>query len=74
VCVRARAWVGGVTGRACVRVALLIQHAKLVRHNVTSFVAPLAPLLISTLSHNRDDFQEKGTYTKHLLIFSTTLV
>ena len=33
------------------RVALLIQHAKRMRHIVTAFVAPLAPPHFSTLSH-----------------------
>ena len=43
---------------ACVRVALLIQHATHVRHIVTSFVASLAPAHFSSLSSKRHDFQK----------------
>ena len=35
---------GRVHARACVRAALLIQHATRMRYSVTSFVAPLAQL------------------------------
>jgi hypothetical protein len=48
---------GRVHARA--RVALLIQHAKRLRHIVTSFVAPLAPPRFSTLSHKRQEFLKK---------------
>jgi hypothetical protein len=41
----------------CMRPALLIQHATSMNHTVTSFVAPLAPLYFSTLSHKRHDFR-----------------
>ena len=62
--VRARAW-------ACARVTLLIQHATRMRHVVTSFVAPLAPPYLSTLSH----FREKATEHKmRILILSTNFL
>jgi hypothetical protein len=41
---------------ACERVALLIQHAKRVRHIVSSSLAFLAAPHFSTLSHKRRDF------------------
>ena len=43
----------------CVRVVLLIQYAIRMRHIITSFVTPLAPPYISTLSHKRHDFRKK---------------
>ena len=45
--------------RARGRVSLLIQHATRMRHIVTSFVAPLPPPNISTLSHKGCDFWKK---------------
>ena len=45
--------------RACVRVALLIQHEILMRHIVTSFVFPPDPPHLSTLSHKRRNFCKK---------------
>jgi hypothetical protein len=47
-----------------VRVALLIQHATLLRHVVTSFVVPLAAPHFSTISHKRRDFRKKVTEHK----------
>ena len=41
---------------ACARVVLLIQHAKRVRHIVSSSVAFLTAPHFSTLSHKRRDF------------------
>ena len=49
-----------------VRVVLLIQHATRMRHTVTSFVAPLAPLYLSTLSHKRHDFRKDVTEYKNM--------
>ena len=58
----------------CVNVALLILHAKRMRHIVTSFVAPLALPHFSTLSHKGHDFRKYATEHKMcVLIFSTTL-
>jgi hypothetical protein len=51
---------GRVHARACVRVALLIQHGTRMGRIVTSFVAPLAPPYFSTLSHKRHDFWKNG--------------
>ena len=62
--------------RSCsyVHVALLIQHATRLHHIVTSFVAPLAPPYISTLSHKRHDFWRIVIEHKMcVLIFYTTL-
>jgi hypothetical protein len=61
-CVHARA---RVLACACagVHVALLIQHATRMRHIVTSYVAPQAPLYFSTLSHKRHDFLKKSYWT-----------
>ena len=65
VCVRARG-----RARVCervhahVRVALLIQHATRMRRVVTSFVVPLAPPYISTLSQKPHDFRKKLLSTK----------
>jgi hypothetical protein len=39
------------------RVALFIQHVKLMRH-ILSFVASLAPLNFSTLSTKRNNFRK----------------
>jgi hypothetical protein len=48
-----------VCPNACVHVALHIQHAKRMRHIVTSLMFPLAPPYFSTLSHNRTIFERK---------------
>ena len=55
-CVCPGAW---ASARACVHVALLIQHATRMRHIVTSFVAAQSPPNFSTLSHKRHDFRKK---------------
>jgi hypothetical protein len=76
MCMRVRACVRvGIRARGRVHVALLIQHATLKRHVVTSLVAPLSPPYFSTLSHKRCDFWKR--YIEHkiyVLIFSTTFV
>jgi hypothetical protein len=61
----------GAWACACahVHVALLIQHAKRMRHIVTSFVAPRSPLYFSTLSHKRCDFLKKILNIKCVLFF-----
>jgi hypothetical protein len=52
------------------RAVSLIQHATLMPHIVTSFVASLAPSHFSTLSHKRYDLQKKVTeYEMCVLIF-----
>ena len=59
----------------CVHVALLIQHATRMRHIVTSFVVPLVPPNVSTLSHQRQDFRKQVIEQKtRVLIFSTNFV
>ena len=61
--------------RACVHVALLIQHATRMRHVMASSVTPQVPPYFSTLSHKRRDFLKKGTeYKICSLIFSTTFI
>ena len=49
----------------CVRVALLIQHARHMRRNLLSSAASLAPPYSSTLFQKRHNFQQK----KKLLYF-----
>ena len=58
-------------------VALLIQHAARMRHDVTSFVAPSAPAYVLILFHKRHDFRKKKKRLLNIncvLIFSTTFV
>ena len=58
---------------ACV--ALFIQHATRINHNVFSFVAFLTSTYFSTLSHIREDFRKKVIEHKVcVLIFSTTFI
>jgi hypothetical protein len=45
----------------CVFAALVIQHAKRMRHMTLTSVASLALPYFSTLSRKRHDSQEKGT-------------
>ena len=75
-CVRAPGCVGLCRGlRACMRVALLIQHATRMRNIVTSFVAFMVPPYFSTLSYKRHDFQKEGIDLKTcVLIFYTTFI
>jgi hypothetical protein len=49
-----------VLARVRLRVVLLIQHAMGMCHAVTSFVDPLAPQYLSTLSHKGYDFRGWG--------------
>jgi hypothetical protein len=58
----------GLCMRVCAPVALLTQHAKRMHHIVTSFVASLAALHPSTLSHKRHDFLRKYLNIKCVLI------
>ena len=72
VCLRSREYVwvtGRVHARACLRVALIIQHATRKRHIVTSFVAPLAPTHFS-ISLNSTIFGKKLLNIKCVFWFS----
>ena len=55
-------------------VALLIQHKTCMRHVLKSFVATLAPLYFSTLSHKRHDFRGKRFKHKIVFLFSIQLL
>jgi hypothetical protein len=58
-----------------VRVALLIQHATRVRHNVMLLVAPRSPPYFSTLSHKLRFLGKKVIEHKIcVLILSTTFI
>ena len=59
-CVRAGTRASGRVHAYTWHIDLLIEHAKRVRHFVTSFVAPLSVLRFSTLSHKRCDFRKKS--------------
>ena len=64
-----------VTCSECVSVALVIQHAKRMHHNISSSVACLAVPYFPTLSHKRHDLREKVIgYKMCVLIVSTTFV
>jgi hypothetical protein len=72
ICVCPGAWAYAC---ACVHVVLLIQHATLMRHIVTSFVVPLVPSYFSTLSHKRRNFRKMLLNTDMcVLILSTNFV
>ena len=79
VCVLARGCVS-VRKCACSRVALLIQHAKHMRHIVWSSVASLGPTYFSILFHKRNDFRKKKllnticVFWFYLQLFSKTFL
>jgi hypothetical protein len=63
-----------ITYSECVSVALIIQHAKCMRHILLPSVACLALPYIPTLSHKWHDFRKNNIEHKmFVLIFSTTL-
>ena len=81
LCVHACAYVRacGYVGEwayACayVHMALLIKHAALMRHIVTSFVGLRSPLHFSTLPHERYDFRKKLWNIKCVFSFSLQLL
>jgi hypothetical protein len=53
-------------------VALVIQHAKRMRHIILSSVACLALPYFSTLSHKRYDFRKKVIERKMVVLISST--
>jgi hypothetical protein len=60
---------------ACVQVALLSQHATRMYHTATSFVAPVAPPLFSSLFHKWNNFRKKVIGPEiYVLICFTTFV
>jgi hypothetical protein len=72
LCVRACGYPGAC---AYEHVAFLFQHAKRMRHIVTSIVDPLSPPNFSTLYHKRRDFREKNIEHKMcILMFCKTFV
>jgi hypothetical protein len=59
----------------CVLLTSRIQHAKHMRHIVTSSVATLATSYFSTFSHKRHDFRkEVAEHKMCVLMFSTCFV
>ena len=60
----------------CVRVVLFILHATRMRHIVTSFVAPVVPLIFFTFCRKRHDFRKKSVteYKMCVLILSTNFI
>jgi hypothetical protein len=57
------------------RIASLIQHAKRMRHIVTSFLASFAPPYFSTLSHKEHDFRKKKKrVTEYKILFQAFLI
>ena len=64
-----------ITYSGCVCVALVIQHAKRMRHIIFSFVACLAVPYFSTLFHKPYNFRKKGTEHKmRVITLSTSFV
>jgi len=64
-----------ITYSECVPVALVMQYAMRMRHNVLPSLACLAVQCVSTVSHKWHDFRKKITEHKMcVLIFSRTFV
>ena len=71
---RCRGKVISVTYSECVCVALVTQHAKLMRRFILSPVTSLAPPYFTDSSHKRHEFREKLLNTKRVFWFSLQLL